>query len=298
MFYKASAFNQNIGKWDVSKVTNMFRMFYGASAFNQDIGNWDVSNVTKMYWMFSFASSFNQDIGKWDVSKVTNMFRMFYGASAFNHDIGNWNVRKVRDMSGMFAEAESFNQDISKWNVRKVNNMSRMFLDITLSSENYDALLIAWSKLNLKPKVDFNAGNSKYLYGKEARQKIINNFGWTIIDGGLYADSNKNPSKIKEDRISNTDKKFAKVIKEVTGEEVLFLEEVFSIVYNSTVDNLYICYTPSKTAFIYSSAGELLMKINIYSEMNTIKLNKLKTGVYYVKIGETIYKLNYKKPKK
>ena len=44
MFYEASAFNQPIGEWDVSGVTNMVRMFYEASAFNQPIGKWNLSN--------------------------------------------------------------------------------------------------------------------------------------------------------------------------------------------------------------------------------------------------------------
>jgi surface protein len=37
MFSSATAFNRNIGTWDTSAVTNMFRMFRGATAFNQDI---------------------------------------------------------------------------------------------------------------------------------------------------------------------------------------------------------------------------------------------------------------------
>ena len=41
MFIRASAFNKDIGDWDVSNVIFMHNMFEGASAFNKDIGDWD-----------------------------------------------------------------------------------------------------------------------------------------------------------------------------------------------------------------------------------------------------------------
>ena len=42
VFCGAEAFNQPIGSWDVSNVTDMGSMFYAAEAFNQPIGDWDV----------------------------------------------------------------------------------------------------------------------------------------------------------------------------------------------------------------------------------------------------------------
>ena len=63
----------------------MNRMFNCSTDFNQPIGNWDVSSVTDMYGMFSDATHFNQDIGNWDVSNVETMARMFE-ATNFNQD--------------------------------------------------------------------------------------------------------------------------------------------------------------------------------------------------------------------
>ena len=54
-FKNRSSFNENIGNWDVSSVTNMQSLFNDATAFNQVIGNWDVSSVTNMHDMFHFG---------------------------------------------------------------------------------------------------------------------------------------------------------------------------------------------------------------------------------------------------
>ncbi len=170
---------------DVSNITLMNGMFYSAMSFNQDISGWNVSSVTSMDYMFQITP-FNQDIGSWDVSNVSSMNCMFAGAESFNQDISGWNVSNVTDMGVMFADALLFNQDLSSWNISNVTNMSNMFDNITLSTEKYDAMLIAWSALSLQPSVTFDAGGSKYSAGAAAtaRANIISTYGWTINDGG------------------------------------------------------------------------------------------------------------------
>ncbi len=185
MFSGASSFNQPIGMWNVSKVTNMASLFQGATSFNQPIGAWDVSSVTIMNDMFTQATSFNQDISAWDVSSVTNMANMFLGASSFNQPIGTWNVSKVQQMLGMFQAALSFDQPIGDWNVSSVTDMRNMFLAVTLSTANYDDLLLDWSSLALQNGVIFNAGSSRYsTAAMSARQHITDLHSWTILDGG------------------------------------------------------------------------------------------------------------------
>jgi surface protein len=126
-----SSFNEPIGHWDTSNVTNMEWMFYNARDFNQPIGTWDTSNVTTMERMFAKARNFNQPIGTWNTSNVANMRVMFFDARMFNQPIGTWNTRNVKDMSWMFVGATSFNKPIGTWNTRNVKNMIWMFVGAT-----------------------------------------------------------------------------------------------------------------------------------------------------------------------
>lgn len=98
MFRNCTNFNNGgdsgINNWDMSSATRLGLlsgrgMFLGASAFNQPVGNWDVSGVTDMGNVFQNASAFNQNIGSWDVSSVTSFLNFMAGKTAANFSTAN-----------------------------------------------------------------------------------------------------------------------------------------------------------------------------------------------------------------
>ena len=183
MFRGCTSFNQSFDNWGVSNVTNMSSMFSGCTSFNQLLDDWDVSKVANMRNMFASCIKFNQPLGSWDVSSVTNMDTMFYDCADFNQKLDTWDVGNVVSMNRMFAGCRSFDQPLGSWNVSNVGDMYTMFSVSSLSTNNYDNLLIGWSQLQLKQNVAFSLV-STYCKGRRARQYIIDTFGWRLTDGG------------------------------------------------------------------------------------------------------------------
>ena len=144
-----------------------------------------VNNLSKS---FADAIIFNDsNISSWDVSSVTNMRRMFYRADLFNQPLGNWNTESLQVASAMFAETGAFNQSLANWDITNVVAMNNMFAGVELSTTNYENTLIGWAAQSVQNGVIFDGGMSKYNYGLayHARQQLIEDYGWTITDGGL-----------------------------------------------------------------------------------------------------------------
>jgi len=162
----------------------------GTPAFN----NWDVSNASNLFAAFNGATYFNQNIGNWDVSNVNNMGSVFRNSS-FNQDIGDWDVSNVGSF-GQMLRSTPFNQDISGWDITSATNLNNFLFEGTLSTSNYDALLIGWEATlqgtypngaNYGATISPNFGNSQYTAGgaaEAARDSLENTFGWAIADGG------------------------------------------------------------------------------------------------------------------
>jgi surface protein len=188
--WSASAFNQDIGSWNVGSLTDMTQMFQSASAFNQDIGSWNVSSVTTMYSSFIEATAFNQDLGSWNISSVTNLNAMFWG-TPFNQDISGWNTSNVTDMAYMFYFNSSFNQDIRAWVTTNVTTYASMFEGATAKASTYTGI----TGFGDTPTSSFFNGNSESLNAPVAdagSNQTVSSAATVTLDGSGSSDADGN----------------------------------------------------------------------------------------------------------
>jgi len=197
MFNGATNFNQPLSGWGstLTGVTSLQSLF-DRSAFDQDIGNWDVSRVEDISFMFDNNNVFNNggsnSITGWDVSKVTDMSFMFNngGNSVFNQPIGLWTTSSLQNIQRMFDVngTHTFDQDLSNWIVTGITNATDFMARFDgLSTTNYDLLLSGWAQQSgdLQSGVSIHFGGSQYSIATgEQYRNILTGAGWSIQDGG------------------------------------------------------------------------------------------------------------------
>lgn len=238
--------------WDVSNVTKMNLAFYDKPDFNADISKWDVSKVTDMTGMFYGGLVFNQDLSSWDVSKVTAMTGMFEVTTKFDQDLSSWDVSRVESLNMMFSQATAFDQDLSNWDIARVTNIRDMFQDSGLSTDNYDALLTAWSQQAVRSDLEFGAQGTSYCNATAARQYLIDDKGWTISDAGLDCTTagidsrSQNPITLYPNPTSGVIKIHGKDallnihVHDLLGKEVLRMSSSNSIDMSSLASGVYL----------------------------------------------------------
>jgi len=186
---------------NLANVTNLENSFRDCSSFSANLSSWDVSNVTSFKEAFlifgvTTPSTPVSGLGSWDMSSATNINAMLRGQTNYNEDLSSWNVSNVTDMSGVFFGSASFDQNLSSWDIANVTQLTNFAKNTTFSTSNYDAILIGWESTlqdtypngsGYTPTISINFGNSQYTSGgaaETARTSLINNFNWTITDGG------------------------------------------------------------------------------------------------------------------
>lgn len=209
-----------IGEWDLSAITSIGAMFVSTTNFNQDLGGWNVSNISEFSdvfngsrfnngnsssinnWvlkqtgtvnltrMFALNSYFNQPLNNWNTIAVTDIHQMFQNATAFNQPLNNWNVSAVTNMTNMFYQAPAFNQNLGSWNVSAVINFDAFMYGKTaanFSTTNLDAIYNGWSTRPVLSGKTISFGSAKYTSASSAGRAILTGApnNWTITDGGI-----------------------------------------------------------------------------------------------------------------
>lgn len=133
---------------------------------------WELHGSMLRQWQYgpqssTLAAGTNLTIlgtGNWDTSNVTNWYQFMYAVPntiILDMDISSWSF----DASPTDA----------------VNSFSLP----TLKSEQYTKALIAWAASEPSYSATINLGNAQYDYSAHAaRTSLVNDYGWTITDGG------------------------------------------------------------------------------------------------------------------
>ena len=184
MFRDTEAFNQDISKWDVGKVTKMSFMFQEAKAFDKDLSEWRayVSLTVDTASMFfnapraplpnwtkgdgtrvCFVPSTHVNVMK-DSEKLKEIVNAAINSNP-NVDLNYLEVCNVTDLSGLFKGKATFNGDVSQWNVSKVTNLQSTFEKATVFNQdisNWDTSNVKNMSFTFKEAKAFNKDFSKW----------------------------------------------------------------------------------------------------------------------------------------
>lgn len=182
----------SIDNWGNLKWSSFWTAFFGCSnmvanyidcpnlSANIDLGN-----------MFRECLKFNGTVSYFDTSNTWRLERMFLGCVLFNKSVSNFNTAKVKSFDSVFNGCTAFKQSLASFSLVSATNISNMLngcdINLTGTTANYDATLVAWAAQDVPSSLNFHGGTSKYSVaggGAAARASLIADDLWTITDGG------------------------------------------------------------------------------------------------------------------
>jgi len=181
----------NVSAWNTDTLESMASTFQLCQALDTiGVGAWDVADVTNMSGAFDRMTELDSiDVADWDVSNVTNMGFVFRSCSQLQKvNVSGWTTTAVNDVNQMFENCINIDTvGVYNWDVTGVTKAFNIFSGVTLTTSNYDQILINWEAQAVQNNVGFDGGNSIYTTGSAAataRAALISDHSWTITDGG------------------------------------------------------------------------------------------------------------------
>ena len=184
-FASCTVFNGDISGWTVTLSGSAASMFKFCAAFNRDISGWDVSAVTSLNEAFRGCTVFDQDLSTWDIGLVTNLGSTFRDCPLLNFDCSGWDTSSVTIFNNTFYNCTAFDQNLGGWDITSMTAAANMLVGTTLSTANYNALLVGWEAQVEPTSITFHGGNATHSgAGTAARGVLTGTSSWSITDGG------------------------------------------------------------------------------------------------------------------
>lgn len=185
LFQSCNLTNVDFSTWDFSSCTNFKSFLNNNPSFIGNVEGIIHVGVTSISTAFGKTALGNQDFSTWDVVNISGWFEAFRDAGlGENADFTGWVPSGA--LTNTFIINPLFKGDgLDTWNIGGITSVN--FASCTLSTANYDALLVAWEAQSPSNAVTANFGSSTYTSGSAAataRASLISTFGWTITDGG------------------------------------------------------------------------------------------------------------------
>jgi len=172
---------------------DLFGLFYNCNSLTTITGfnTLDLSKCTSLSDVFRGTSLTSINLSGLDLSSCTSLLRVFFSVSSLSSlDVtgitlnSTSNINMTQTFSGL-GVCDIVGLDT--WNIEKVTTFNSFMSSSTITTTEYDKLLIAWDSQNPVDGLSVNFGTSQYTLGSAsatARASLISTDLWTITDGG------------------------------------------------------------------------------------------------------------------
>lgn len=133
------------------------------------------------------------NLEQWTAPNINSRQNMFLNCNKLNQDISNLITGNVHTITNMLRNCTLFDQDLSGADFSSIIAATN-FMEgtTTISTANYDALLISLDGQSLQSGVNIHFGNATYTgfsAAGTAHTKLRNQLSWTITDNGADIDA-------------------------------------------------------------------------------------------------------------